>query len=311
MNCEELSDVVQFTQFQSGWIRRTAPTFSGRIAGRVYSKKMIRKIGRYPCFGCRGRDLVLLNWVAADELDGTRWRLPFRSFQAPCRHSPLFAAPQKVLFYWSVARGLVNKSAQDSPRRTAALRLDRLGRRAKWCLSTSPFFPHREGEMGSGRMRRAHHVARLDPAVSQKREAQRLEIHHGGVTRLLDWGQVGISIGNAFCKFWIWGLCEDACLINCARIEDLDPQLSGSSDPLFRCAYTPLRSWIRLTEWCNLHGPLDIFHSPKRAPDRKRLSEKATIRTLGLEIISKEKGGNKAFLGAKKRLKHVPESAWS
>jgi hypothetical protein len=32
---------------------------------------------------------------------------------------------------------------------------------------------------------------------------------------------------------------------------------------------------------------------------------------MGARIISKEKGGNKAFLGAKKRLKDVPESAWS
>jgi hypothetical protein len=70
--------------------------------------------------------------------------------------------------------GLVNKTRQDSPRRTAALRLDLLGRRAKRCQSTSPFFPHREREMGSGGVRRAHHAARADAAVSQKREAQRL-----------------------------------------------------------------------------------------------------------------------------------------
>jgi hypothetical protein len=58
--------------------------------------------------------------------------------------------------------------------------------------------------------------------------------------------------------------------------------------------------------------PLEyIPYSPERAPDRKRLSEEAIIRTWGLEIISKEKGGNKAFLGANKGLKQVPESAWS
>jgi hypothetical protein len=54
-----------------------------------------------------------------------------------------------------------------------------------------------------------------------------------------------------------------------------------------------------------------VPYSPERAPDRKRLSEEATIRTWGLEMISKEAGGNIAFLGANKRLKQVPESAWS